>query len=375
MAGIFMDGLRMGFGLMRLPRLGGGTEMTDPIDVEQCAEMTDMFMEAGGVYFDTAYIYPGSEEAARKFLVERKPRESYQLATKLNAMIMCNNAEEARKQFYTSLERTGAGYFDFYLLHSMAASKYDRYNEYGCWDFVKGLKAEGKIRHWGFSFHDKPEFLDRVLTDHPDAEFVQLQINYADWEDVVVRSRECYEVAVKHGKPVIVMEPVKGGTLANLPDSIKKIFDEIDPSATAASWALRFAASLPGVGMVLNGASSVEQMRQNLAVMKDFRPLNDAEKNAVEKAREVFAKMDRISCTACGYCMSGCPKKIRIPDIFWVMNHYLTYGELDRAKADYKWRPGPVRASECIKCGQCEGVCPQHLPIIKDLERCVDTLE
>ena len=260
------DCMKLGFGLMRLPRLENGS-----IDIEQTSRMTDAFLAAGGRYFDTAYVYEGSEEAARKALVERHPRDSYYLATKLNAGEgFCQNAEEAKAELRTSLERTGAGYFDFYLLHALGQKNVDRYNSFGLWDFVKEIKEEGLVRHYGFSFHDSPEFLDQLLTEHPDVEFVQLQINYADWEDPVVQSRACYEVAKKHGKPVVVMEPVKGGTLADPPQALKDIFEKELPDASPASWAIRFVASLDNVMMVLSGMSSMEQMEDNLSYMKDF---------------------------------------------------------------------------------------------------------
>ena len=365
------DCMKLGFGLMRLPRLEDGS-----IDIEQTSRMTDAFLAAGGRYFDTAYVYEGSEEAARKALVERHPRDSYYLATKLNAGEgFCQNAEEAKAELRTSLERTGAGYFDFYLLHALGQKNVDRYNSFGLWDFVKEIKEEGLVRHYGFSFHDSPEFLDQLLTEHPDVEFVQLQINYADWEDPVVQSRACYEVAKKHGKPVVVMEPVKGGTLADPPQALKDIFEKELPDASPASWAIRFVASLDNVMMVLSGMSSMEQMEDNLSYMKDFAPLSASEAAAVTAAREALDRIDKIACTSCHYCTPGCPVGIHIPEIFSVMNLYKMYGMLERARRDYGWRPGGPKASECIQCGQCEGICPQHLPVISYLQEVAETLE
>lgn len=365
------DCIKLGFGLMRLPKKGEGT-----IDVEQTARMADDFLAAGGKYFDTAYVYPGSEEAIRKALVERHPRESFYLATKLNAAAFAaKNEQEAKAEFKTSLERTGAGYFDFYLLHALSQDSVANYENYGIWDFVKKLKEEGLVRHMGFSFHDKPELLDKILTEHPEAEFVQLQINYSDWNDSGVQSRRNYEVAKKHGKPVVVMEPVKGGTLADPPEAVKEILRNANPQASYASWAIRFAASLDDVMIVLSGMSSEEQMKNNLSFMKNFAALSTEEQETIKKARKTLLSFDRIPCTACHYCTPGCPQGIHIPEIFAVMNEYKMYGELERARSDYGWRPGGPRASACIHCGQCEGACPQHLPIRKLLEEVVETLE
>lgn len=365
------DCIKLGFGLMRLPKNADGT-----IDVEQTARMADDFLAAGGKYFDTAFVYPGSEEAIRKALVERHPRESYYLATKLNAApFAAKNEEEAKAEFQKSLERTGAGYFDFYLLHALAQDKVDKYEEYGIWDYAKELKAKGLVKHIGFSFHDKPALLDEILTKHPEAEFVQLQINYSDWNDNGVQSRRNYEVAKKHGKPVVVMEPVKGGTLADPPREVKDVFLKADPEASFASWAIRFVASLDDVMIVLSGMSNEEQMKDNLSYMKDFKPLTEAEQDTIKEARKILLSFDRIPCTGCHYCTPGCPQGIHIPEIFSVMNVYKMYGDLEKARQDYTWRPGGPKASECIHCGQCEGACPQHLPIISLLEEVVEKLE
>lgn len=366
------DCIKLGFGLMRLPKTKGSNE----IDVATTSRMVDAFLAAGGKYFDTAYVYTGSEEAIRKALVERHPRESFYLTSKLNAAAFAaSNEQEAKAEFQISLKRTGAGYFDFYLLHALAKDNVDRYESYGIWDYVRKLKAEGLIRHYGFSFHDNPELLDEILTRHPDAEFVQLQINYSDWNDHLVQSRRCYEVAKKHGKPVVVMEPVKGGTLADPPEPVKEIFRQADPDASFASWAIRFVASLSDVMIVLSGMSTEEQMADNLSYMRDFKPLSDEEQATIKAARRKLLSFDRIPCTACHYCTPGCPQGIHIPEIFSVMNVYKMYGELEKARSDYSWRPGGPRASACIHCGQCEGACPQHLPIISLLEEIVDTLE
>lgn len=367
---VIKSGLKLGFGLMRLPRQASGE-----IDVELTKKMVDMFMEAGGTYFDTAFVYPGSEEATKQALCERYPRDSYTLATKLNAGdFCCKTEEQAREEIRISLERTGAEYFDYYLLHALDAGNASRYEEFHLWDYVKELKEQGLIRHYGFSFHDTPETLDKLLTEHPEAEFVQLQINYADWEDISVQSRAIYEVAEKHGKPVIVMEPVKGGLLAEPPEQVKELLKAADPDASCASWAVRFAASLPNVAVVLSGMSDAEQMADNLSYMKDFKPVTEDEKKLIHEARNIIESMDKIPCTACGYCKPGCPMEINIPEIFSVANIYKMYDNLEKAKHEYKVRPIKVKASECVSCGQCESACPQHLPIISLLQEVVEKL-
>ena len=366
--------MKLGFGMMRLPRITeGGKEI---IDIEQTKDMVDAFMKAGGKYVDTAFVYEGSEEATRKALVERYPRDSYYLATKLNASEFAAKDEQAAKdELRISLERTGAGYFDFYLLHALGKNNVGKYNEYGLWDYVRQLKEEGIVKHWGFSFHDTADFLDELLTEHPDAEFVQLQINYADWEDKDVQSKACYEVATKHGKPVIVMEPVKGGTLADPPESVRAAFAEVNEKASPASWAIRYVASLPNVMVVLSGMSNREQMADNLSFMENFVPLDEAESRAVDKAREALNAIDKIECTACRYCTPGCPMKINIPALFKAMNIYKVYGNLKRAKYSYRDNAGESPASVCIQCGQCEGACPQRLPIIELLQETAEALE
>ena len=366
------DCSKLGFGLMRLPKQGKN------FDIPQCCRMVDAFLAAGGKYFDTAYVYGGSEEATRQALCDRHPRESYYLASKLNASTWaCQTEDEAKAEIRHSLERTNAGYFDFYMLHGIDESNVELYVKYGLWDYIKELHAQGLIRHWGFSFHGTPKMLEELLTAHPDAEFVQLQINYIDWEDPGVASRECYEIATRHGKPVVVMEPVKGGLLANPPEAARNILTTAEPDASPASWAIRYAASLENVMVVLSGMSNDEQMRDNLSYMnvKDFRPLSETERKVLNHAMEAIKGLDTIPCTGCHYCTSGCPANIHIPEIFSVMNGYKRYGDLKRAKMDYGWRPGGAKASECLQCGQCEAACPQHLPIIQNLREIAQTLE
>ena len=359
---------KLGFGLMRLPKLSDGK-----IDLEQTKTMVDMFMDAGLTYFDTAYVYDGgeSEIAARQALVERYPRESFTLATKLNVWLGSPDEASAKQQLYTSLERTGAGYFDYYLLHAIQANNHETYDAYGIWDFVKEQKAKGLIKHWGFSFHATPELLDEILTAHPDAEFVQLQLNYADWENSDVTARENFEVARRHGKSIVVMEPVKGGALANPPADVQKIFRDADPNASFASWAIRYAASLDGIITVLSGMSNIAQMENNLSYMKDFRPLNADEQAVVRQAQEIMNGVNAIPCTACHYCTDGCPMTIPIPEIFAARNQQLVWGQLEEGKRLYAQAiEKGGSAADCVSCGQCEGACPQQINVIERLREC-----
>ena len=357
--------LKLGFGLMRLPKNEDGS-----IDVPQTSQMVDRFIEAGGTYFDTAFAYPGSEEAIRQALVVRYPRDSYTLATKLMVPPEGVNEEDAKREIYTSLERSGAGYFDYYLVHAIQRSNYKKYEEYGIWDYVKKLKELGLVRHYGFSFHADPELLEELLQKHPDVEFVQLQINYADWENPGVNSRINYEICKKYGKPVVVMEPVKGGILADPIDTAKAIFDRENNGMSYASWALRFVASKDNLLAVLSGMSSIEQMKDNLSFMKDFRPLDEHEEEVIREVQEAYNADQSIPCTGCRYCTKGCPMGIPIPDIFTVQNRKKGSPEF-RTKREYAIvTQDKGKASECIQCGQCEGVCPQHLPIIDLLVEC-----
>ena len=338
--------------------------------------MVDLFMEAGFTYFDTAYVYTGSEAATKKALVERYPRKSFTLATKLNAMMMAPNEKAAKNQFYTSLERTGAGYFDYYLLHAMMEGGYTKYDKFRLWDFVNEQKAKGLVKHMGFSFHAGPQLLDKLLRKHPEVDFVQLQINYVDWENPSVAARANYEVAREHGKSIVVMEPVKGGKLASPPVEVKKLFQEYHPDMSPASWAIRFAASLDGIITVLSGMSNVAQMEDNLSYMKNFKPLNGEEQKIIQQAQRILGNSSTIPCTACHYCTEGCPKHIPIPEIFTAMNKQLGNGQMAEAVSDYqKVNVSGGLASECIDCKQCEHVCPQHLGITGYLKQCADKLE
>lgn len=362
---------KLGFGLMRLPMAG------DEIDIGQLKHMVDRFMEQGFTYFDTAYVYHGgkSEVAAGEALVKRYPRESFQLATKLPLWAV-HKTDDMQRIFSTQLERTGAGYFDYYLLHALNHEGLDHLEEVGAWKFVRELKDKGLIRHLGFSFHDEAVYLDQILTNHPEAEFVQLQINYADWEDGQIQSRQCYEVARKHGKPVIVMEPVKGGSLAAMSPEIQAILKEAKPGASTASWAVRYAASLEGIITVLSGMSNIEQMNDNLSYMSHFQPLTGQELKAVAQVVQELQKVPTIPCTSCRYCTDDCPQKINIPGIFESYNLYKRYDNLKGAKGHYNWmtnRGG--KASGCIACGVCEGHCPQRIHIPDLMKEAAEVLE
>lgn len=364
---------KLGFGLMRLPVLPD----TEDIDIEKLKVMVDHFMAAGFTYFDTAYVYGAgaSEKAIHEALVQRYPRDHFTLATKMNASLGHPSEEEVKKQFAISLERTGAGYFDYYLLHAVQENNYKTYEAYGIWDFVRNLKKEGKIRHWGFSFHAGPELLDELLTEHPDVDFIQLQINYADWDNPSVESRANYETARKHKVPFVVMEPLKGGTLANPPQSVASVLKSAAPERSIASWGIRFAASLDGCITVLSGMSDIMQMDDNLSYMKNFQPLSEAEQQVVKNAQDALEKLDLIKCTACHYCTAGCPVEMHIPDIFAAMNKNLLNNHQGALASYARAVKDGSKASDCIRCGQCESACPQRLPIISLLERCAAALE
>ena len=364
---------KLGFGLMRLPTLEGGA-----IDIEQTKKMVDMFMDAGFTYFDTAWAYAGSEDAIRQALVERYPRDSYQLATKNAAWINCSTREETIGQFETSLKQTGAGYFDFYLLHNLGESRTRFFDDYDMWSFVRDMKAQGKIKHIGFSAHCRADELEQILDAHPEAEFVQLQINYADWESPSIESRKCYEVARSHNVPVIIMEPVKGGMLASPPDKVREIFEKAEPGSSPASWALRFAADLEGVITVLSGMSNVQQMEENIRIMKGFEGLSDSQRKVIDDARKMIETYPVIPCTSCEYCSKVCPKNIGISGTFYAENLLVLYGNLQAAVGQEGWLVGghgKARATECIKCGKCEDACPQHIAIREMLDKSISDLK
>ena len=366
---------KLGFGCMRLPIIG---DKTENIDFDTFSKMVDTFMGQGFTYFDTAYPYHNekSEEAVRKCLVERYPRDSFLLADKMPVWLVKTN-EDYQKIFDTQLERTGATYFDFYLLHALNKERFDFLQETGGFEFGTKMKAEGKVKNFGFSFHDSAEVLDEILTTHPEVDFVQLQINYFDWNSINVQSGDCYAVAEKHNVPIIVMEPVKGGTLANLIGKPAELLQELNPEASYASYAIRFVASLPNVMMVLSGMSTMEQMLDNTSYMKDFVPLTSKEKDVIKKVTSALEEMKSIRCTSCQYCVKGCPKQIRIPSIFTVYNMSMQFGITDSIRRQYREVTGEERgkASDCIACGKCEQQCPQHLPIRELLKEVASSLE
>ena len=373
---------KLGFGLMRLPVLNGDRRAPD---LETTARMADRFLERGFTYFDTAYAYHDgeSERVVRSVLSERVPRESFLLADKMPIYLM----EEDRQEeiFREQLEKTGAGYFDYYLLHSISGGYLPTLEEWDSLGFLRRKQEEGKIRHIGFSFHGTPEGLDEILTRYPEFEFVQLQINYLDWESGRIQSRRCYEVARKHGKDIIVMEPVKGGTLAEIPAEAQAILDACTPGLSPASWAIRWAASLPGVILVLSGMSTMEQMEENLSFMEEFTPLNEAELEAIQKAAPLVRAGQILPCTACGYCLDGCPRNIPIPEIFRICNddyrHTSGTGSeaADGTNSAYVRYADAVRdrggAGSCLACGRCEAVCPQKINIIRELKKAADMFE
>ena len=363
---------KLGFGLMRLPEEGG------VIDLEQVKRMVDRYLAAGFNYFDTAYVYHGgkSETAAREALVKRHDRDSFMLATKLPAWEIREKADVERI-FNEQLERTGVDYFDFYLLHSIEdGNNYDTYVKYNCFEWGVKKKKEGKIRHFGFSFHGSPELLEEVLDQHPEVEFVQIQLNYLDRTNPVVRSQRLYEILHERKIPIIVMEPVRGGALANMIPEAEERFKAARPDKSVASWALRFVGSLPGIMTILSGMSNEDQMEDNLNTFQHFEPLSEEEFAVVNEVTETVLSVPQIGCTACKYCCDGCPQGISIPDVFRTINTLRRYPDDWRSKNFYSGLTGRSgKASDCIGCGQCEGVCPQHLPIIELMKEAAEILD
>ncbi len=366
---------KLGFGFMRLPVNTDG-DFKD-IDMEQVCKMVDIFMEKGFNYFDTAYPYHGekSEEALREALVKRYPRDSFLIADKMPT-VRVKSGSDYSVFFETQIKRCGVEYFDYYLLHNIWKKSYAETEEYGGFDFIAEKIREGKIKHFGFSFHDEPELLDEILSKHPEVEFVQLQINYFDWKSPSVRAEECYHIARKYGKDIIVMEPNKGGSLVNIPSEAEKLFKEYSPCSSNASWAMRYVGSLEGVKLVLSGMSNIEQVKDNISFMDNFVPLNDSERNIIEQVRGIIEKSVAIGCTKCRYCTEDCPKDIPVPEYFSAFNTYYLTNNMGNAGMYYRrYANGRSLASECLKCGKCESHCPQHLEIRKLLEKIAETFE
>lgn len=367
-----------GFGCMRLPMVDG------EVDMEQFKKMVDLFLEEGFNYFDTAhgYLDGKSELALREGLTSRYPRDRYLLVNKLTSMYF-HKEEEIRPFFENQLKWCGVDYFDVYLMHAQNAAEFEKYKKCHAYETALQLKEEGKIRHFGISFHDKAVVLDQILTEYPQVEIVQIQFNYLDYEDPSVEARKVYEVCRKHNKPVLVMEPVKGGSLVKLPEDAQKIFDDLNAQEgtqmSNASYAIRYAAGFDGMKVVLSGMSDLQQMKDNLSYMKEFQPLNAKEKDAVAKVVEVFHGLDMIPCTACHYCVdeNHCPKHIRIPDVFACLNSKKVFNDwnMDFYYSSVLTANGSGKASECIGCGGCERVCPQHLEIRKLLGDAAATFE
>ena len=363
---------KLGFGLMRLPEKNGR------IDIETVCEMADRYLEAGFNYFDTAYVYHGgnSEKIIKEVLVDRHPREEFTVASKLPAWCIHSLADRD-KIFEEQLERTGLEFFDYYLLHSLEDGiNYDTYEKYDCFNWGAQKKKEGKILHFGFSFHGTPELLETVLDKHPEIEFVQIQLNYADWDNPVVNSGKLYEILHGRGIPMIIMEPVKGGTLAKLPEELEKMFKAVRPDQSAASWAMRFCGSLEGVATILSGMSTREQVEDNLKTFAYFEPLSGKERDTIAQVTQKLLDAKLIGCTSCRYCCDGCPANIHIPDIFNALNTHRRFPQDMRPKFFYgSLTSYSGKASDCLECGQCEEVCPQHLPIRELLKEAMEQLE
>ena len=368
---------KLGFGMMRLPLIDEKDNTS--IDIARTKEMTDAFLANGFTYFDTAAPYHGkqSEVAVREAVVKHYPRENYTITDKLS-LFMIDKKEDMPQFFDDQLERLGTDYIDIYLLHALGKDAYQKAKDFEAFEFAFQKKAEGKIKHVGFSFHDTAEVLDMILTEQPNVEYVQLQINYLDWEDENVQSRKCYEVAVKHGKKILIMEPVKGGALAKVNSEVEKRFKAYAPNASIASWAVRFCASLEHVVMVLSGMSTEEQVADNLSYMKDFVPMNEEEMKLVLDAAETIRNDIAIACTGCRYCVDDCPMQIAIPEYFKIYNRHKqlqgTQTGMDKNRYT-KASDGHGKASACVECGLCEGHCPQNLPIRKLLKDVVNALE
>lgn len=368
---------KLGLGLMRLPLL----DAEDPasVDIVQTMQMVDQFLERGFTYFDTAYMYHGftSENIVRQVLTSRYPRERFVLTTKMPTMRLREKAD-LDCIFDEQLSKCGVDYFDYYLLHNLNTTHYEIAQQLDAFAFIREKKRIGQACKIGFSYHDGPKLLDQILIEHPYIDVVQLQINYLDWDSAGIQSKSCYEVARRHGKDVIVMEPVKGGALANVPEEVRQLFTTADPERSAASWAIRFAASLDGVLTVLSGMSNLEQLMDNIGYMEDFQPMDAKERQIVNQAATILKKAIAIPCTGCNYCTQECPTGIPIPTYFSLYNaemQSLRRGFSVQQVYYENYAKTHSKASACIQCGQCERQCPQHLPVIRWLKKIVDILE
>ena len=369
-----MPASKMGFGCMRLPLLDESDVAS--IDIELFKQMVDAFMEAGNTYFDTAFVYHNgaSETALREALVKRYPRESFTLATKCLAWAM-PDGESAKNCLDVSLERLGTDYVDYYLLHNVGGKRTAKFDEYGMWDFVQREKEAGRIRFAGFSMHDNADTLDQLLTAHPEMDFVQLQVNYLDWDDPHNKASRLMEVAQKHGTPVIIMEPARGGRLCNLPPQAAQVLEKAAPEAGQAQWAYRFCWNLPGVLSVLSGMSNLQQTHENVASYRDNVPFSPAEQAALDEAVAVLRSLASVPCTSCNYCVKGCPANVQIPKVMELLNLEAMTNDHQFVKDLYSWQTAEGPASACIQCGACEAMCPQQIDIINQLKRAAEKYE
>ena len=363
----------LGFGCMRFDG-----RADDTVDIAQVSEMIDCYMEAGGNYFDTAWAYPNSEKTLRKALVERHPRDSYLIASKCITWSNCTCKEDLEAQLQETLATLGIDYLDVYLMHNLGGTRTASFEKFDAWEFVKNVKERGLAKHIGFSAHCTPEELEGFIAAYPEAEIIQLQANYSDWDSPDFRERECVELAHAHGFPVIAMEPVKGGILADPPQAVKDILDEAMPNDSYATAALRFTASQPGIVVTLSGMSTLEQVQDNCRAFRDFKPLDDGELAAIDRARAALKEGGAVQCTSCDYCAKVCPLNIGISQSLAVLNHYINYG--DAASAGYqmgfvvRFNAGKNMITECIRCGACEDACPQNLPILEYFDRINDEI-